>query len=299
MVRNCFYIILILISFSQNGFGQELNCKVIVDYSKLSATTNTQVFKTLEKSLNDFVNKTTWTEKNYKDNEKINCNFFISVSGYDSNQFEASIQVESSRPTFNSTYSSPILNINDKDFNFQYTEFEGLTYSPNSFDSNLISVLAFYCNIIIGVDAETFALGSGDTYFENAQNITSLASTSSYKGWTQGDKTVNRYYLINDLMSNSFKPYKEAMYAYQYLGLDTMNSNLLSSKTEVKKAILIMDKVFAVRPSAYLLRIFFDAKADEIVSIFSGGPSVPVADLVDTLNKISPTNSSKWSNIKP
>ncbi len=298
-MRNYFYIILILLGFNQIVIGQELNCKVIVDYSKLSATTNTQVFKTLEKSLNDFVNKTAWTEKSYKDNEKINCNFFISISGFDSNQFEASIQVESSRPTFNSSYSSPILNINDKDFNFQYTEFEGLTYSPNSFDSNLISVIAFYCNIIIGVDSETFALGSGDTYFENAQNITSLAASSSYKGWTQGDKTVNRYFLINDLMSNSFKPYKEAMNAYQYLGLDTMNSNLATSKTEVKKAILLMDKVFAVRPSAYLLRIFFDAKADEIVSIFSGGPSVPIADLVDTLNKISPTNATKWSNIKP
>jgi hypothetical protein len=176
-------VVLFLVSFSQ---AQELNCSVIVDYSKIT-NANTQIFKNLQVALNDFVNKTVWTEKKYATTERINCSMFITVNSYDSNQFEASIQVQSSRPIFNSTYSSPVLNINDKDFNFKYIEFEALNYNPNSFDSNLMSVLAFYSNIIIGLDAETFASNGGAASLETAQNIVNLAAQSGFKGWNQSD----------------------------------------------------------------------------------------------------------------
>ena len=145
--------------------SQELNCEVTVNSDKVGATNN-QVFKTLQKSLMDFVNKTTWTEQEYKPNEKINCSMFITINSFDSNQFEATIQVQSSRTIYNSTYSSPMLNINDKDFNFNYTEFENLLFNPNSFDSNLVSVIAFYSYLIIGTDAESFEPDGGNPYFQ-------------------------------------------------------------------------------------------------------------------------------------
>ena len=291
------FLVLLVILLSQSGFSQELNCKVVVDYSKIS-TSNPQVYKTLEKTLTDFVNKTNWTEKNYKPNEKINCSLFISVTNLLDNQFEASIQVQSSRPIYNSIYASPVLNINDKDFNFQYTEFENLVYNPNSFDSNLTAVIAFYCHVIIGVDAETFLLDSGSTNFDTALNICNLGATSSNKGWGQNEKSQNRYFLINDLVSASFKPYREAMNFYHLKGLDLMQSDLKSAKEGVKSAVAIMKNVYTVRPNAFLLRIFTDAKSDEIISIFSGGPSVIIDDLVSNLNRISPTNGSKWAQIK-
>ena len=129
---------IILVCFFVTLQAQELNCKVVINYDKVT-NVNSQVFKTLETSLTDFINKTAWTEKQFKDNEKISCSMFITINGADSNNFEATIQVQSSRPIYNSSFSTPLLNINDKDFSFQYTEFQNLIYNPNSFDSNLIS----------------------------------------------------------------------------------------------------------------------------------------------------------------
>jgi hypothetical protein len=287
-------LFLFLFNFVQS---QELNCTVSVNFAKIT-NANAQIFKNLEQSLNDFINKTVWTEKAFQSNERINCSMFITIESFSGNNFTASIQVQSSRPIYNSTYSSSILNINDKDFSFSYVEFENLIFNPNSFDSNLISVVAFYSYIILGLDAESFAPSSGEPYFQSAQNIVSLAMPTSNRGWMQTEKKQNRFYLINDLMSPTFKPFKDALYLYHYAGLDTMHKDLQSAKEEIKMAINAMVEMNSTRPNAYLTRIFFDAKADEIVSIFSGGPSIKITDLLDNLNKMSPTNSSKWSQIK-
>ena len=288
---------LILVCFFANLHAQELNCKVIVNYDKIT-NANTQIFKSLETSLNEFVNKTAWTEKTYKDDEKISCSMFITINSYDSNNFEASIQVQASRPVFNSSFTTPIININDKDFNFQYIEFQNLFYSPTSYDSNLVSVIAYYSYIILGVDAETFKLDSGAGYFQSAQEIVSLAAPTGGKGWSQTDKTQNRYYLITDLLSSTFRPYREAMFQYHFNGLDNMSNDLKTSKETLIKSISTLSSLHSARPNSYLTRIFFDSKADEIVSIFTGGPSVNIDGFVDKLSKISPINSAKWSNIK-
>lgn len=288
------FILFFSLSFAQ---AQELNCIVKVNAEQL-AVSNNQVFKTLEKSLTDFINKTSWTSQAYKQNEKINCSMFINVNSYDSQNFTASIQVQSSRPVFNSTYSSPVFNYNDKDFNFSYTEFQLLNFNPATFDSNLVSVIAFYSYIIIGMDADTFSSKGGTSNFETAQEIASVAQTSGYRGWSQGDSNQNRFHLINDLLSNTYSPFREAMFHYHMLGLDTMTKDLKSAKTEVKTAIKMFSKIYSVRPNAFLTRLFFDAKSDEIVSVFSGGPSVAIDDLVDNLNKVSPLNSAKWVEIR-
>lgn len=277
--------------------GQELNCTVTVNYDKIT-NANVQIFKNLQISLNDFMNKTVWTEQSYSQREKINCSMYIIINSYDSNQFGATIQVQSSRPGFNSTYSSPVININDKDFNFRYVEFENMIYNPNSFDTNLISVLAFYSYLIIGTDADTFSPNGGSPYFQTAQDIVNQAAQSGYSGWTQAEKNQNRYFLINDILSPALVAYRETLYSYHYNGIDVMHKDLKSSKEAIKNSLLNVFKLYSVRPNSYLARTFFDAKVDEIVAIFSGGPSIPVADLVDGLNKISPTNSSKWSQVK-
>ena len=294
-MRKIFTILFILLFTIVQG--QELNCKVIINYDKVT-NTNNQIFKSLETSLNDFVNKTTWTEKTFKANEKINCTMFITLNSYEANNFEASIQIQSSRPVYNSSFTTPLININDKDFSFQYVEFQNLFYSPNSFESNLISTIAYYSYIILGVDAETFELDGGTEYFQMAQQIVGLAAPSGGSGWSQTDKTQNRYYLVNDLLSKTFGPYREAMFLYHYNGLDSMNKDLKSSKEAILNSINTLVGLHEIRPNAYLTRIFFDAKADEIVSIFSAGPKVPIDGLVEELSRISPTNSSKWVNIK-
>ena len=291
-----FSLIAILFCFSVQS--QELNCIVKINSQTLT-NSNQSVFKTLEKSLTDFVNKTKWTNKKFKQNEKIDCTIFINVSAYGSDQFVATVQVGSSRPIFNSTYNSPVLNFNDKDFSFKYIEYENLVFNPNSFDSNLVSVMAYYAYVIIGVDADTYDLNSGKPYYQQAQEIVNLAQQSSYKGWSQNDGgSQNRFFLTNDLMSGTYDPIKLALYNYHINGLDKMSEDLNRGKEGVKQAILNLEKIHAIRPNAFLTRVFFDAKSDEILSIFSGGPQIKITDLVDNLNRISPLNSSKWSTIK-
>lgn len=276
--------------------AQELNCTVKVNAQQLSNASLT-VFKTLETSLTEFVNKTQWTTLAFKQNEKINCSMYITVSSYNSDQFIATIQVQSARPIHNSTYTSPVFNFNDKEFNFKYTEYEALNYNPTSFESNLTSVISFYCYVILGLDADSFVKNSGNTYFETAKNISDLAQQSGFKGWRQADGNQNRYFLVNDLLSPTFSEIRNTVFDY-HTGLDVMNVDLKDGKEKIKKSLLNLSKLNATRPNSFLSRVFFDAKSDEIVALFSGGPSISITDLVDTLSKISPLNSSKWSTIK-
>ena len=294
-MRNIYSLLLVFV------FGivqsQQLNCTVNVNADK-AASTNKQIFKTLENSLTEFVNKTDWTGVTYKQEEKINCSMFITVTAYDSNQFTATIQVQSSRPIYNSTYSSPVLNFNDKDFSFRYTEFENLTFNPNNFDSNLISVIAFYSYVIIGMDGDTFSKLGGSKYLETAQDIANVAISGGYKGWSQSDGNQNRYFLINDMLSTTFSSFRDALYEYNFEGLDMMHKDLNIAKLKIKDAINTLAKINQTRPNAFLTRVFFDAKSDEIVSIYSAGPSMDLRDLIGSLNIISPLNSSKWAGIR-
>ncbi|MFL9836848.1 DUF4835 family protein [Flavobacterium sp. ST-75] len=288
-------LLLLLLSFSVKG--QELNAAVQVNYSQITDA-NTQIFKTLETSVTEFINNTHFTNRNFERNERIDCVFFINITAYQSNSFDATLQVQSSRPIFNSSYLSPVLNFNDKNFGFSYTEFQNMVYNPESYTSNLISVISFYANMIIGMDADTYEFEGGTPYYEIAQRIASAAQQSGYKGWSQQDGNQNRYFLINDIMSNTYRDFRQALYDYHRLGMDIMADNSKDGKEKIIAAINTLSKVNRARPNAFLTRVFFDAKSDEVVSIFSAGPMVTLTGLVDTLNKISPLNSAKWSTIK-
>lgn len=293
MTRIIVFFFLITFGFAHS---QELNCTVTVNNQKL-ANANQQVFKTLETSLSEFVNKTSWTNQAFKQNEKINCSMYITLSSNDSDQFSGTIQVQSSRLIYNSTYASPVFNFNDKDFNFRYNEFESLIFNPAEFESNLVSVVSFYAYIILGMDADTFVSMAGDSYFDTAQNIANVAQQSGNKGWSQSDGNQSRYYLINDLVSPTYSDMRQSVYLY-HSGLDMMSNDLKAAKEKVKLSLLTLGKLNAIKPNAFLTRVFFDAKSDEIGSIFSGGPSISITDLVDVLSKTSPLNASKWASIK-
>lgn len=285
-----------LVAFSSQA--QELNCTVTLNYDRVT-NVNTQIFKTLQKQMTEFLNNTRFTSIEYKQNEKIECSFFLNIASFDSNNFAASLQVQSSRPIYNSRYSSPLVNFNDNQVDFRYIEFENLIYDQNSFTSNLISIMAFYANVIIGLDNDSFQEMSGTEQLQIASNIMNQAQSSGYAGWNQdGSKNNNRYFLISDLVSSTFEPYRKALYEYHLKGLDIMAEDQKKGKEQVLEAIKTVSLVNKVRPNALLTRTFFDAKADEIVSIFSGGPNMPNNQLLEILNRISPLNSSKWNTIR-
>jgi len=289
-------VVFILMAF---GFAhsQELNCVVSINSERVTAN-DQKVFKTLETSLSEFVNKTKWTSQDFNQNELIQCSMFINVSAIESTTFTATIQIQASRPVYNSIYTTPIFNYNDKDFVFRYVEFESLNFNPNSFDSNLISVVAFYSYIILALDADSFEPLKGTPYLEMAQNVMSVAQTGGSKGWSQSDGMQNRFFLVSDLLSNTFDPIREGYYEYHAKGLDKMADDLKVGKENIKLALMNMAAIHYVRPNAFLTRIFFDAKSDEITDIFKEGPSVEAAELVDNLNRLSPLNASKWGTIR-
>jgi Domain of unknown function (DUF4835) len=287
----------VLVMFFALSQAQELNCVVTFNTDQVTGT-NLQVFKTLEKSLTEFLNNTKWSTQKYNPSERIECSFNFIINSFSVDQFTSSLQVQASRPVYNSTYATPILNINDKEVDFTYLEFQNFTFDPNSFDSNLVSVVAFYANMIIGVDGDTFAEQGGSKALENAQNIVNIAQQSQSKGWSQTKGNQNRYFLVNDMLSNAFAPFRKAMFEYHFRALDIMSDNQKEAKDNIVMALKTLEEINAVRPNAYLTRVFIDAKADEIVSIFSGGPSIDLAAVIEILNRLSPTNSSKWGQIR-
>lgn len=277
--------------------SQELNCLVTVNYNQVQGS-NTQIFKTLEKSLTEFVNQTKWTTKEVKPEERIDCAFTIIISSRASNTFKATLQVQSSRPVYDSSYASPILNLKDNDFNFKYNEFDPLIYNRNSFDSNLISTIVFYANIILGADADTFKRNGGEVYLKEAQNVMLQAQQSGLASWQNVVGKQNRFLLIDNLLSPKLRPYRAATYTYHRLGLDVFSSNKKKGKQTIENAILSLESIYNKTVGNYLIRLFFDAKSDEIVNIYSDGPVTNSQKrLTQMVKKISPNNNSKWKNI--
>lgn len=277
--------------------AQELNCIVSVE-AKLTGNENVQVFKTLEKQLNEFINNTKWTEKTFKPVERIDCSMVIIVNAYNNDVFDASIQVSATRPVYNSTYSSPIYNINDRDFNFRYLEFERLNFSPTQFESNLVSVLAYHVYMILALDADTFELNGGNEYYDMVQAIVGYSQSEGAKGWQpprRGDQT--RSALITDLTSTQFKEFRSVLYDYHRLGLDVMSEDAKGGKEKIAQTLEQFMEMNRRRPNSFLFRTFFDAKAEEIQDIYTGGPNVNISNLVDILQRVAPLHSNKWRKI--
>lgn len=294
-MRNLLLVFIFFLSIA--GFSQELNCNVVVN-AQQTGNENLQIFKTLEKQLKEFVNNTKWTNKNFAPQERIDCSMVVTIISYSGESFQASLQVQSSRPVFGSSFSSPIYNFNDKDFNFQYLEYQNLIFNPTQYQSNLVSALAFHVYMILGLDADSFSPNGGDTYFKQAQTIVNYSQQDNYKGWKLADGLQSKFALIDNVLSPTFKEYRDVIYNYHRKGLDVMNNNAKEGKEQIANSLKQFQGMNNRRPNSFLLRTFFDAKADEIEQIFSDGPNVNVASVKETLQKVAPMHSSKWQNIK-
>lgn len=288
---------LVILCAVQFAFAQELSCAVIVNSDQVDQT-NKQIFRTLEKSLNDYVNKTKWTNKTFSQKERIESSMMITINSYENSTFSGTIQVQSNRPVYNSTYQSPVFNYQDKRFTFNYLEFAPIFYNPNVFESNLTSVITYYVYIMLGIDADTFSKEGGTAYYKKAQSIVNLSQGSGYSGWQQTDGNRTRWELVDNLLSNTFKEYRLALYNYHRLGLDNLVENPALAKQTIVSSMQLFDKLNNIRPNSFVLQAFFDAKSEEIANVFSDGPKVDVVKLKGTLNDIAPLYSETWSRIK-
>lgn len=294
-MRNILFLLFLTLGLV--SFSQELNCSVVVNAIQ-TGNENQTIFKTLEKQLTEFVNNTKWTNKTFAPQERINCSMVIIINGNIGETFQGTIQMQSSRPVYGSSYSTPLYNINDKDFSFRYLEFQNIIFNPTQFESNLISVIAFHVYMALALDADSFSKNAGDVYLKQVQTIVNYSQQENYKGWKIEDGLQSRFALIDNILSPTFKEFREVMYNYHREGLDVMSDNPKEGKEKIAESLKLFETMNRRRPNSFLLRTFFDAKSDEIEQIFTDGPNVNVASVQETLMKVAPTYSSKWRNIK-
>ena len=279
------------------SFAQVLDCKVSIN-ADLVDQTNSQIFETLERELNEFVNATSWVDVRSEDYNKINCTMLITIENYANNEFQANLQIQSSRPVFGSTFVTPLLNRKDDDFNFSYSEFESLNFNPNNTNTTLVSLISYYVFVILGVDADSFSLFGGDPYYEQARKIVDLSQTNRFSGWKQSEKKTNRYWLIDQLSTTPFSLFRQAIYDYHLNGLDVMVNQPEVGKQTISKSIADLKSLSESRPNSLVVQLFFDTKSDEVVKIFSGGPSFDTSQLRENLNRVAPFFSAKWAEIR-
>ncbi|MEJ8591191.1 DUF4835 family protein [Riemerella anatipestifer] len=292
------------ILFGALAFGQELQANVQINFAQVGGS-NTQVFKTLEKNLREFINNTSWTGKKLQNFEKIKCNFAIIISERTgNNSFRGSLVVQSTRPVFNTQYESPLLNINDTNFSFEYAENENLIFNERQFSGkNLIDMVSFYVYLILGYDADSFQNKGGEPWFEKSQKIAQNSQNQNYKGWSQMEGQRTRGALIDNILKPDFSAFRQAFYQYHRNGLDNMYNLSINnnSKKAVADALLNLRTYENGFQMNYPFNIFIDTKKDEIYNIFNNGnnASVNMAELKSLMSVFAPKDiDGKWDKWK-
>ena len=245
-----------------------------------------------------FMNSRKWTNNVYQNNERIECTMLINITEQlSTNQFKGTIQIQSRRPVFNTSYPTTTLNHLDKDIEFTFNEFDPLEFSESTFTSNLTSVLAFYANIIIGLDYDSFSNKGGSRYFQIAQTIVSNAQGTAESGWKAFESNKNRYWFVENLLHNDYQNLRECFYQYHRIGFDMMAKNVPVGRASVLKSLKLLEKVYDRNPGNFQLQIFFNSKSNEIVDLFLEALPKEKTEITNLLNKIDASNLSKYDKI--
>ncbi len=281
--------------------AQELNCNVQVVTQQIQGS-NRQIFKTLQTAIHEFMNDNNWTDHKYDIHERIECNVMINITEQVAgDQFRGTINVQSRRPVYNSTYNTTILNHVDNNFEFRYVEFQPMQFDETQHVSNLLSVLAYYAYIIIGLDYDSFSREGGTEYLQKAEAIVMNAQNAPEAGWkaigSSGNR--NRYWLIQNLLNDNYKPVRQFLYEYHRLGLDNFENNVNTSRNKIEESLNYLRTVYRNKPDPYmfLLQVILDAKVDEFVFIFSEAFPDRKRRVVSILKEIDPSNIRKYEQI--
>lgn len=281
--------------------AQELNCNVQVNSAQVQVSNNA-VFTTLQNAITEFMNGRRWTDMVYTNQERIDCTINILIRTYDesNNKITAEMTVQSRRPVYGSSYNSPVLNLRDTKVEIEYKEFDQLEFVENSYTSDLTSILAYYAYLIIGYDQDSFSRLGGTPYFSAAEQIVLTAQNPERKedGW-QADlrDSRNRYAIINNLMDEAFRKYRNYFYEYHRLGLDEMTVNSTNARARISEGLPVLREANRARPSAALIVMFLDAKADELINIFSEATTAEKQKAIEILSDVSPTRTALWEGI--
>ena len=292
-----FFAILFLIVI-RPLYAQDLNTRVQILAPQL-ANSNERIFNVLQTSIQDFLNGRRWSSDALQSQERIDCNFVITISEWDGgSNFRAEAQIQSNRPVFNTSYNSTLLSISDKDFSFAFSEGQALDFSEQNYINNLGSLLAFYAYVITGMDYDTFSRMGGTPYYQKAQTVLNNAQIAPNLGWKAFENLRNRFWLIENLFNRAYDPIRETLYTYHRNGMDIMVEDPDKARSVIFASLSELQKIDRQKQGAMLNQLFFTAKADELVNVLSGATKDQKLKAYNILTEVDPANSLKYEILK-
>lgn len=295
------FLILVLLCCINAG-AQEIKAKVSVSASRIASSVDKKAFQTLQTALTNFINNRKWTTDVFQPNERIECNFNLTLSQQvETNVYQATLTIQAARPVYNSSYSSPLVNYQDNDVTFRYVEFQPMEFSETNVQgndptaANLTAVFAYYVYMILGFDYDSFSARGGDPYFQKAQNIVNNAPESrSITGWKPFEGTRNRYWLVENMTNSRYALIHDAIYSYYRKGLDKMYDNEIAARTGVLECLTHLDNVNTEVPNTMIMQFFFQGKATELIKIFSKSNGGDKSKASELLQKLDVSNSARY-----
>ena len=296
-----YWFLTILVLIPEIVYSQELICNVQISAQRIQGS-NRQVFESMQRDIYEFMNNTVWTNHVYSYAERIDCSILINLADQlSADEFRGTIQIQLSRPVFNTTYKSTILNFIDNSFQFRYVEFQPLEFDPATHRSNLVSVLAFYTYMILGFDYDSFSPEGGTEFFQMAEKIVTNAQNAPEPGWKpyDGSRNRNRYWLVKNILDKEYEGVRKFVYEYNMNGLDKMESKVPEARTSIVESLRLIQEVYRRKPDPfmYFVQIVMESKSDELINIFSGAFPEEKSRVVQILTEIDPANKAKYEKI--
>lgn len=299
-MKKVFLSLLLFLALGYVVQAQELNARVMINREQVS-NTKSGVFDALEKQITQFLNERKWTDLQFRESERIQCAFNLTISAYSEtdNSFKASLLVASNRPVWGSSYTTTVWNYNDKDFNFNFQEFDQLEWRPEQIDNNLTAMLAYWIYFIIGMDLDTMSPKGGTPYLQMALDICNNAESLGSDGWKAFGDTKNRFSIVNDYLDGAMEKMRQLQYDYYRKGLDQMSENTEKGRDAIAETMTLLKEAHEDKSLSLLPQIFTDIKRDEIISIFNAQtPSEQRESIYEILFRINPSQSQYWDKLK-
>ena len=301
MLKIFSFLIIIGSICMQSLRAQELQARITVNASRVGSQTDKKVFQTLQAALNNFLNTRKWTKEEFQPSERIVCNFLLNITQAENNVFQSTLTIQAARPIFNSSYESPLINFIDENVSFRYVEYQPLEFNENRVSgtdpmvSNLTAVFAYYVNIILGLDFDSFALRGGDLYFQKAQNIVNNAPDGrEIVGWRAFDGQRNRYWLMENLTNSRYALVHDAMYSYYHLGMDNMYDKEPEARNAILNTLNLLNNLNKEVPNTMIMQFFFLGKSNEFIKIFKKAPADEKSRALEILARLDVSNSNNY-----
>ncbi len=294
------FIFLCLLLFPFQSVAQELQVKITINSAQIEGS-DKSVFDNLQQTLEQWMNDRQWTELQFQKNERIVCNFNLTVTKYDkaNNRFSCTAMIQANRPVYNSAYTSTLYNNKDGEFNFDFAQFDQLNFNDEVIDNQLTALMGYYAYLIIGLNLDSFSPMGGTEILQRCMNLTNNAQDLGFTGWKAFEDSRNRFAIINDYLDEAMKPFRQLQYDYYRLGLDEMASNVERGRTNVTTALELLKQAHTDKPLSLLPQIWTDYKRDELANIYKGkGTQKEKEAVYDLLFNINASQSNSWDKIK-